>query len=125
MVDDKAALCFAMREYFRLHDYAVDCAHDIDQAAAILNRNRYAVVIADLDLGGAYNLDGLKVIKMARERFPETHIIVLTAYGSAEIEKVARDYGASAFLNKPQPLAKMARIIFELVGDTRDDSASR
>jgi len=117
MVDDKVALCFAMREYFKLHNYQVDCAHNLDDATTCLNASRYAVVIADLNLGGTHNLDGFKVIKMLRERFPDTRIIVLTAYGSAEVESAARDHGVSAFLHKPSPLSEVARIVFELAVD--------
>jgi DNA-binding NtrC family response regulator len=121
MVDDKVTLCFAMREFFKLYDYQVDCAHNADEAMARLNSSRYAVVIADLDLDGTHDLDGFKVIKMAQEQFPETQVIVLTAYGSAEIESAARDLGASAFLHKPKPLSEVARIVFELAGDKQKD----
>jgi len=117
LVDDKATLCFAMQEYFKLHNYQVDCAHNIDDATTLLNTSRYAVVIADLDLSGTHNLDGFEVIKMVREQFSETRIIVLTAYGSAEIEAAARDYGVIVFLHKPKPLSEVARIIFELTGN--------
>jgi DNA-binding NtrC family response regulator len=117
MVDDKTTLCFAMREYFKLYSYQVDCAHDVDGATTLLNTSRYGVVIADLDLGGIHNLDGFKVIKMVQEQFPETRIIVLTAYGSAEVESAARDCGVSAFLHKPKPLSEVARIVFQLLQD--------
>jgi DNA-binding response OmpR family regulator len=117
MVDDKATLCFAMREYFKLHNYQVDCAHNIDDAATLLNTSHYAVVIADLDLSGTHNMDGFEVIKMVREQFSETRIIVLTAYGSPEIESAARDCGAIAFLHKPKPLSEVARIVFEFTGN--------
>jgi DNA-binding response OmpR family regulator len=117
LVDDKATLCFAMREYFGLYSYQVDCAYSIEDAATLLNTCRYAVVIADLDLGGTHNLGGFNVIKMVREQSPETRIIVLTAYGSAEVESAARDCGVDAFLRKPKPLSEIARIAFELVGD--------
>jgi two-component system OmpR family response regulator len=116
MVDDKAALCFAMCEYFKLHNYQVDCAHNVEDAATRLNTSSYAVVIADLDLSGTHNLDGFKVIKMVKEQCPETRIIVLTAYGSPEVEAAARDCGANAFLHKPKPLSEVARIVFELTG---------
>jgi DNA-binding response OmpR family regulator len=121
MVDDKAALCFAMREYFKLYNYSVDCAHNVDDAITCLNTSRYAVMIADLDLGGTHDLDGFKVIKMARERFPKTRIIVLTAYGSAAVESAARDLGASAFLHKPSPLSEVARIVFDLTENKLKD----
>jgi two-component system OmpR family response regulator len=121
MVDDKVTLCFAMREYFKLYNYQVDCAHNVDDATTRLNASRYAVVIADLDLGGTHDLDGFKIIKIAREQFPETRIIVLTAYGSAEVESAAKDLGVSAFLHKPRPLSEVARIVSDLVGDKLKD----
>jgi two-component system OmpR family response regulator len=117
MVDDKVTLCFAMREYFKLYDYRVDCAHNVDDATTRLNASRYAVMIADLDLGGTHDLDGFKVIETARGQCPETRILVLTAYGSAEVESAARDLGVDAFLHKPSPLSEVARIVFELAGD--------
>ena len=119
MVDDKTTLCFAMREYFKLCNYQVDCAHGVDEAAKLLNASCYAVVIADLDLSGTHNLDGFEVVKMVHERFTETRVIVLTAYGSADVEAKARECGVSAFLHKPKPLSEVARIVFELVGDGR------
>jgi DNA-binding response OmpR family regulator len=117
MVDDKVTLCFAMREYFKLYNCQVDCAHNTDEAMARLNTTHYAVVIADLDLGGTHDLDGFKVIKMVQEQFTETRVIVLTAYGSDEVESAARSLGVSAFLHKPMPLSEVARIVFELTGE--------
>lgn len=121
MVDDKVTLCFAMREYFKLCDWQVDCAHNVDDAMTCVNHFYYPIMIADLDMGGTHDLDGFKVIKMAREQRPKTRIIVLTAYGSAEVEAAARDLGVSAFLYKPSPLSEVARIVFELAGDKLED----
>src|SRR5262245_6071126 len=121
MVDDKVTLCFAMREYFKLYNYQVDCAHDVHDATMRLNASCYAVMIADLNLGGTQDLNGFKVIKIARAHFPDMRIIVLTAYGSAEVESAARDLGVSSFLHKPSPLSEVARIVFELDVDKRKE----
>jgi DNA-binding response OmpR family regulator len=121
LADDNVTLCFAMREYFVLYDYRVDCAHDIESAATHLNSRYYSVLIADLDLGGTHNLDGFKVIKMALEKCPNMRIVVLTAYGSTEIEATARDLGVSVFLQKPRPLSEVARIVFDLVAGRSKD----
>src|SRR5688572_23651749 len=117
MVDDKVALCFAMREYFNQHNYHVDCAHNVDDALTFLNTFRYAVVIADLDLSGTHDIDGFKVIKIAREQHPDTRIIVLTAYGSADIESEAQAIGVSAFLHKPMPLSDVSQLVHKLTGN--------
>jgi DNA-binding response OmpR family regulator len=121
MVDDKVTLCFAMREYFKLYNYQVDCANNVDDATARLNSSHYAVMIADLELGGTRDLNGFELIKKAREYHPQLPIIVLTVHGSAEVESAARELGVSAFLHKPSPLSEVARIVFGLVVDKSKD----
>ena len=43
--------------------------------------------------------------------------MILTAYGSPAAEKEARTRGVDAFIHKPKPLAEVARVIGELVGE--------
>jgi two-component system, NtrC family, response regulator AtoC len=68
-------------------------------------------VIQDLRLTMTTNHDGLDMIRIIRERNPQTRIIVLTAYGSAEVEDEARRCGADAFLRKPKPLSQVAQVV--------------
>jgi len=119
IVDDEPSICFAMREYFAVHGYKVDCAQKVDEIRPILARDCYAVVIADLRLAGVHNMGGLEVVKLVREKSPATRILVLTAFGSPEVEEEARGYGADAFLHKPKPLAEVAQIVFGLIGSAR------
>ena len=48
---------------------------------------------------------------MIRDHNPQTRIIVLTAYGSTEMEDEARRCGADAFLRKPKPLSQVAQVV--------------
>lgn len=98
VVDDEEAICFSMSEYFSLHGYKVDTAREMDEAEKLLGSSEYKVVIQDLRLSLTNNSDGLEMIRMIREHNPQTRIIVLTAYGSAEVEDEARRSGADAFL---------------------------
>jgi ActR/RegA family two-component response regulator len=61
------------------------------------------------------NHDGLGMIKLIREHNPQTRIVILTAYGSAEIEDEARRCGADAFLRKPKPLSQVAQVVQGLI----------
>ena len=38
-------------------------------------------------------MDGLVLLKMVRKVFPETHVIIMTAYGTEEVEAEVRHYG--------------------------------
>ncbi|HTY42419.1 MAG TPA: response regulator [Thermoanaerobaculia bacterium] len=116
IVDDEEPILFAMREYFATKGYAVDCARETQEAEALLAKNRYALAILDLRLSGTPGAEGLDVIASVRARSRETRIILLTAYGSREIEAEARRRGADAFLQKPKPLAEVAQIASTLMG---------
>lgn len=116
VVDDEESICFSMSEYFSLHGFKVDTAREIEEAEKLVESTEYRVIIQDLRLGTTRNNpDGLNIIKLAHERHPETRIVVLTAYGSAEMEDEARRWGADAFLRKPKPLSQVAQVVQGLI----------
>jgi DNA-binding NtrC family response regulator len=115
IVDDEESICFSMSEYFGLQGYQVDTARDLEEAEQLIESGEYSVAILDLRLGVAHNADGLEIIKLLNDRRPETRVVVLTAYGSAEMEDEARHYGADAFLRKPKPLSQVAQVIQGLI----------
>jgi DNA-binding NtrC family response regulator len=115
IVDDEESICFSMSEYFGLHGYEVDTARELEEAEKLIDVNEYAVAILDLRLGVAHNADGLEITKVLHSRQPNARIVVLTAYGSAEMEDDARRCGADAFLRKPKPLSQVAQVIQGLI----------
>jgi len=115
VVDDEESICFSMSEYFSLQGYKVDTASEIEEAEKLLGSTDYKVVIQDLRLTMTSNHDGFEIIRLIREHNPQTRIIVLTAYGSAEIEDEARRCGADAFLRKPKPLSQVAQVVQGLI----------
>ena len=111
VVDDEESICFSMSEYFSLHGYRVDTARELEEAEKLIEATEYKVVIQDLRLTTTRNPDGLDIIKMIRSQNPQTRIVVLTAYGSSEMEDEARRCGADAFLRKPKPLSQVAQVV--------------
>lgn len=114
IVDDEEPILFALREYFSARSYEVDCASAREEAEELIAHRSYAAVIADLRLAGDGH-EGLDLVGYASGRSPDTRVIVLTAYGSPEIERDARRRGAEAFLHKPIPLAELERVVAGLV----------
>ncbi len=115
VVDDEESICFSMSEYFSLQGYRVDTACEMEEAEKLLGATNYKVVIQDLRLSLTTHGDGLHMIKLIREHNPQARIIVLTAYGSAEVEDEARRCGADAFLRKPKPLSQVAQVVQGLI----------
>jgi|SRR6185369_199188 DNA-binding response OmpR family regulator len=115
ILEDEAAILAALERYFVAEGYAVDAVADPAQAEAFLASQVYDVLLADLRLGGSHGTEGLEVVTLTRERCPAARIIVLTAYGSPEVEQEARRRGVHAFLHKPLPLADIAAQVTALL----------
>jgi len=124
IADDEEAILFAMHEYFVALGYDVDCVRSQEEASALLDARHYAVVIADLRLDGGGAAEGLELVGDVRSRWPETHTIILTAYGSPEIEAHARSIGVEVFLNKPVQLDHVAGIVRRLAGPSTGGGAA-
>jgi CheY-like chemotaxis protein len=116
VIDDEPAILAAMGSYFSELDYVVDCAKDRTEAERLLTEHSYACLIADVRLSAAGPQAGLEIVAAVRERHPTTRIIVLTAYGSPEVEEEARRCGADSFLHKPKLLQEVARVLAKVTG---------
>ena len=119
IVDDEESICFSMSEYFSQHGFKVDIAHEIEEAEALLEKTEYEAVIQDLRLDFTRQPGGIEIIKLVHSRTPNTRIVVLTSYGSRELEEMAREAGADAFLRKPKPLSQVAQVVHGLLDSPR------
>ena len=119
VVDDEESICFSMSEYFSQHGFKVDTAREMEEAEGLIKATEYNVIIQDLRLGIARRTDGIDIIRLVHQKNPDTRIVVLTSYGSAEVEVEARLAGADAFLRKPKPLSQVAQVVQGLIESPR------
>lgn len=115
VVEDETAILHALELYFRNRGFEVDTATEREEAEGLLSRQPYGVVIADLRLGDSEGTEGLEVISAVRRCSPKTRTILLTAYGSTEVELEAKRRGVDVLLHKPQPLSSIASVIDSLL----------
>lgn len=119
VVEDEASIRFSLSEYFSHRGFRVDTAEELKEAEKLIGTTNYQVVIQDLRLDFTRRNHGLEIIKLIRRHSPETRIVVLTSYGSTEIEEEARRSGADAFLYKPKPLSQLAQVVQGLIESSR------
>ena len=70
-----------------------------EQALTLLRDTSFELIILDINLAG--RIDGLRVLKAVRWRWPETVVIILTAHASLESALNSIQDGVDGYLRKP------------------------
>jgi len=118
-VDDQPSLLNAVREFFLLRGFSVDCATELEEAQALIDCRDYSLVVCDVALKGVRDAEGFEVISHIRSLSPQTKIIVLTGCPPATIVDLAEEWHVDCVLTKPQPLPVLAAAIERLLtGET-------
>nr|HPO25835.1 sigma-54 dependent transcriptional regulator [Arenimonas sp.] len=86
----------------------VDTAADVASAKAQLAANKYDICLTDMRLPDG---NGLEVIAHLNQRFPETPVAMITAFGNVEAAVDALKAGAFDFVSKPVDLSVLRRLV--------------
>jgi DNA-binding NtrC family response regulator len=98
IVDDEANARTALAELLRDEGYGVETAADGFKALPKLDDFAPELLLTDLKMPG---MDGIDLMRKARERDPETVAIVMTAFGAVDTAVAAMRAGAADYLTKP------------------------
>ncbi len=95
--DDKS-----MREFLELmlkrEKYDVVCAKDGADAILLLKENYFDLILTDLMMPA---INGLELLKKAKEIYPDIRVIMITAFGTIETAVDAMKLGAYDYITKP------------------------
>ena len=100
IVDDEEPVLFVLEKGLqRLGDWCLfETAMSAYEALDKIRKQSFDLIISDLRMPG---MDGLQLFKRVRLLDPHTRLILMTAYGSAEIEATAYKLGACRYIDKP------------------------
>lgn len=101
LVDDEAAILTDLQHHILWERFGVDrlfTAADGQEAWEIIKTKQVDLLVTDILMP---HLDGLALLKLARERYPDIRCILLTAYGEFEYARAAIPLGVENYLLKP------------------------
>ena len=73
-------------------------AQDGDEAIRLMEEDPCDVILLDIRMPG---LDGMDVLKIIKERWPDSEVVVITGYPTIESAKEAVRLGACNYIAKP------------------------
>jgi len=108
VVDDERSMRELLSIMLKQSGYHVVAADGGEEAIAALGREPFDLVITDLRMR---NLDGIAVLRAAKEHSPHTVVLVVTAFASTETAVEAMKLGAYDYITKPFKLDEIRLII--------------
>jgi CheY-like chemotaxis protein len=110
IVDDETTLVFFLKQGLQESGVAclIDDAASGEQALTKLTYNRYDMLITDLKMPG---INGFTLLEVARSLYPDISIILMTAFGTPEVQEEAKRLHVDGYLTKPFPTAQLQHII--------------
>jgi two-component system response regulator HydG len=75
-----------------------------EQGAQLIAVESWDVIVTDLRMG---DVDGLEILRQAKQELPEAEVIVLTGHGSITSAVTAMQHGAYTYLTKPLDISEL------------------
>lgn len=113
-VDDDEMIRRVMERGLSSQITSVTSVSSPDEARQALEKDRFDVVVTDLRMNGVSaenDAVGINLIRVIRERTPETEVIMQTGFGSLENVEKALRAGAYDYLEKPYKPERLIRMI--------------
>ena len=98
VVDDEKIVRESLFFWFEKAGYTVDTASSGFEALEKLETYPFDIMFVDIKMPG---MDGIQLLEKIKTDYPDTDVIIITAYGSIESAIKAMKTGASDYLLKP------------------------
>lgn len=115
IVDDDADMRDALANYFRQKGLTLLTARDGLEAVSLIegSADPFQIVLTDLVMP---QKSGLDVLKAAKDKFPDVHVVIITGYASLETAIEAVRLGAYDYLTKPFKFSEI-EILLKNIGE--------
>jgi DNA-binding NtrC family response regulator len=104
--DDKVVLDF-IKMHLADEGYNIVLAEDGIKAIKCLRERFFNLVLVDKNLP---DINGLDLLVTIKKEYPQTKVIIMTAYGSTDVQKEANLRGSLYYVEKPFEISDLCRI---------------
>lgn len=120
IIDDEAAILELMSKLCRAAGHTVFGYTTGMEGMAAIRTQAPDLVIVDLRIG---DVNGLDLVSMCREQFPDTAVIMVTGHGSVETAVEAMRLGAFDYLTKPFDLGDLIKTVNQALARSNPNAA--
>ncbi len=110
LVDDEIISLQNIGHYLRQKGYTVTVAASGSEAISLIDHKVFDLVITDLKMP---DVDGVQVMKRAKEILPDIEVIIVTGYATINSAVEAMSRGAFYYMTKPIKLEELHTLIVQ------------
>lgn len=114
VVDDEDALRTVLSAELNSEGYDVGTAADGMEALTELRKSPYDLVLLDIKMP---NMNGFEVLKVIKEQYAGTKVIMLTGFADLKNAIESKKLGAEDFVSKPYDLVDLLTTIDRVMSD--------
>ncbi len=115
LVDDEVINLQNVSHFLEQQGFQVTTAESGNEAMGLLAQSHFDLVITDLKMG---DVDGVQVMKTAKEIHPEIEVIIVTGYATVNSAVNAMAQGAFYYLPKPIKLKELHALVLRATEKT-------
>jgi CheY-like chemotaxis protein len=118
VVDDEETLTWSMTKTLDKDKgrYELIITNKGTDALQVLGKTPIDVVVTDIRMP---DINGLDLLSWIREKYPSTKVIIMTAYGSPEVQKEATRRGSYYYIEKPFEISDLRTLILRALEEKR------
>ena len=98
VIDDEEVVRLSYMRTLASEHCNVKVVNNGNDAIALMETETFDVVLLDMSMPG---MDGMSVLKVIKQRWPECEVVIITGYPGVDSAKQAVSLGAYDYLSKP------------------------
>ncbi len=114
IVDDEEDLTWSISKRLAKDGDSLEiiCTNSGSSALEMLSKYKVDLLVTDIRMPG---ISGLQLLNEVKVRYPQTPVIVMTAYGSLEVKKVLEHLKKTGYIEKPFEINELRKLIYSLL----------
>ena len=112
IVDDEEDLTWTLSKKLSKDSdkFEVTCVNSGKEAMDVLNQLPFDLVITDVRMP---EVSGLDLLVKVKNLYPGTRVVIMTAYGSSDVQTAANERGCFNYIEKPFEINELRQLIID------------
>ena len=118
VLDDEEIVCARLKPMLEKCGYIVETFTNSLQAKERIDEHRFDLIVTDLKMS---NINGMELFKLAKERWNDTEVIIITGFATVDVTRQALQSGVRDIVAKPFKISHLKEVIKTIVTEKRGE----